>query len=95
MADEPNPILAELDKHGFTEDLMAQLEKGWFGRQVLQRVVAEVRRLQKQVESMMPIQVTACCMHCKQPLAGDHFSKVPGVGDLCNPCHATWAKDRW
>jgi len=33
------------------------------------------------------------CEGCKVSIHkhDNHFSEVPGVGDLCNPCHREWA----
>jgi len=36
------------------------------------------------------------CELCKKQINkhDDHFAGVPGVGDLCNPCHGEWSKAR-
>ena len=35
------------------------------------------------------------CEGCKMTITAhtNHFSDVPGVGDLCNPCHKEWAEE--
>lgn len=30
------------------------------------------------------------CARCTSPLGPKFYSDVPGVGDLCKPCHETW-----
>ena len=41
--------------------------------------------------SSYPKQCEACKVQINKH--DNHFSGVPGVGELCNPCHAEWAEE--